>query len=135
MIERIITKNEKDHRNDEEKTFTRIWKRERKQRNNVNRRIVDDVVMIYLIIYLNIVLYQNQQSSFMRRFIEIYKNFDDLWWFQNKRSNKEFIEKEVSRSEQKMRIMTFIYISTLKIVSNNFMMQKTKNRFKRFRSR
>ena len=30
--------------------------------------------------------------------------------------------------------MTFIFIYTLKNVSNNFMMQKIKNKFKRFRS-
>ena len=33
-----------------------------------------------------------------------------------------------------MRIITFIYIYTLRDVSNNFMMQKIKNKFKRFRS-
>ena len=33
-----------------------------------------------------------------------------------------------------MRIVTFISIYTLENVSNNFMMQKTKIRFKRFRS-
>ena len=33
-----------------------------------------------------------------------------------------------------MKIITFIFIYTLKNVSNNFMMQKIKNKFKRFRS-
>ena len=60
----MITKNEQKHRNNEEKTFTRI-RRKKKQRNNVNRDVfdVDDVVIIYLIIdkivHFNIVLYQN----------------------------------------------------------------------------
>ena len=48
--------------------------------------------------------------------------------------NKEFFEKQVSRSEQKMKVMTFISIYTLRNVSNNFMIQKIKDRFKRFRS-
>ena len=57
----------------------------KKQRNNVNRNVIVKKLMIYLIVnlivYHNIVLYQNQQSSFTRESIEIHKNFDDLWWF------------------------------------------------------
>ena len=34
--------------------------------------------MIHLIVHHKIVLYQDQQSSFTRRSIEIHKSFDDL---------------------------------------------------------
>ena len=85
MIEKMITKNEKKHRNDEKKTFTRIRKKERKQKNNVNRNVVVKNLMIHLIVNLiihyNIVLYQNQQSSLFEnllRFIKILMIRDDF---------------------------------------------------------
>ena len=75
----MTTKNEKKHRNDEKKTFTRIRERKRKERSNVNKRIVDDLMIhLILIVHRNIVLYQSQQSSFIQEFIAIHENSDDL---------------------------------------------------------
>ena len=75
----MTTKNEKRHRNDKKKTFTRIRKKRKKQKSNFNKRVVDDLMIhLILIVRHNIVLYQNQQSLFIRRFIKIHKNFDDL---------------------------------------------------------
>ena len=58
------------------------FEKKRKQRSNVNRDVVVKSLMIHLIddliIHHNIVLYQNQQSSFIQRFIKIHKSFDDL---------------------------------------------------------
>ena len=80
----MIKKNEKRHRNDEKKTLTRIRKRERKQKNNVNRNVVVRSLTIHLIVqkivHHNIVLYQNQQSSLFEnllRFIKILMICDD----------------------------------------------------------
>ena len=83
----MITKNEKKHRNDEKKTFTKIRKRKRKQKNNVNRDVFDVVesLIIYLIVqrivHHNIVLYQSQQSLLFEnllRFVKILMICDDF---------------------------------------------------------
>ena len=81
----MITKNEKKHRNDEKKIFTRIRKKERKQKSNVNRNVVVKSLMIHLIVNLivdyNIVLYQNQQNSLFEnllKFIKILMIRDDF---------------------------------------------------------
>ena len=75
----------KKHRNDEKKTFTRIRKKKRKQRNNVNRDVVVKNLMIHLIVqrivHHNMILYQNQQSSLFEnllKFIKILMICDDF---------------------------------------------------------
>ena len=78
MIEKMIKKNEKRYQNDEKKTFTKIRKKEKKQKSNVNRNVVVRNLTIHLIVqeivHHNIVLYQNQQSLLfenLSRFIKI----------------------------------------------------------------
>ena len=66
------------------KRHSQEFERKKKQRSNVNRDVFDVVenLMIHLIVqkivHHNIVLYQNQQSSFIRESIKIHKNFDDF---------------------------------------------------------